>query len=1836
MAAAATAEPRVPSTLRVIPNLQTYGNSSSGIVAQSIGGGGGNGGFSVGADLSGTNAFALSFGGAGGTGNTASSVSVTSGDANTPLDVYTVGDNADGILAQSIGGGGGNGGASIAGVISAGSAFSFGQALGSGGGSGSTAAGVTVASNSIVWTQGENSSGIVAQSIGGGGGNAGFTAKGILSQSGVAGSFSFGSGGSGGDSSTVDVTSTNTIVTVGDNSNGILAQSVGGGGGYGGVSLTNTLLSAAASEVDLTYGSACASGASCGGNADDVNVTNSGSIQTSGANSSAMLAQSIGGGGGDGGFAIAGGISAGWGVKSALGRNGGNGGNAGNVDVQNTAAELITSGSEADGVLAQSIGGGGGAGGFAVSGNVAGGWGVNLALGGSGGSGGSANTVTVNSSSEILTSGDLSDGISAQSIGGGGGTGGFAIAAQGSLGIGGNVGIGGGGGSGNAGNDVGVTNTGLIVTAGTASNGILAQSIGGGGGDAGFVIAAALSQTNAATFGFGASGAGGSDAGTVTVANDASIGTSASNAQGIEAQSIGGGGGNGAMTFASGMSGAGAIGLSFGGSAGAGGNGQAVTVNNGMNVANTTIQTTGLEANDILAQSIGGGGGNGGVAIAANSSNGAGLGLSVGGDGGTGGNAGVVQVNNNALLATTGNFSNAIMAQSVGGGGGNGAFDVAGGGSTAFAGTVGIGGSGGDAGNAAEVDVVNNNQITTVGDSAAGIIAQSIGGGGGSGGFSIAGTLAQSGSFAVAVGGSGGGGGNGGAVNVQAGGTIGTNGANSDAVIAQSIGGGGGNGGFMISNSIAGANSVALTMGANGGVGGNADAVSVTTNSGASPSIIVTSGYESAGVLAQSIGGGGGNTGFSVTGGVGTNGGASLNLGAQGGAGGSAGAITVNNAGIISTTGELANAISAQSIGGGGGNLGTSASALAPGVTIGAVLGGSGGGAGDGSTITLNNSGAVFTTGDLSNGIFAQSIGGGGGYIGSQLQGITGSNVQLGATTGTGGNGGDINLTNSGAVATLGTNANAIDLQSIGGGGGAYVGTGALAVVLGGNGGSGNGGDISLTNTGTINTSGNGAFGVLAQSIGGGGGQATNSTGTISLQGGNAGNGGNITIANTGDIVTTGNYADALVVQSIGGGGGLVNNNYVGSAGGNGSSGNINVTENGTIATTGSNSSGIVAQSAAGTGTSGNVNINVNGSIYVASSSANAVVAQSTGAAGEGNSTIALSQNGVIVGGGNTGAAPGASDATGAAVLFVGGSNNTLNNNGVITSLSGINGYAVVAQNAGVTTVNNNNVMVGSLDLDGYGNVNNAPGAVMILGPTANLGAPGTFTNSGILSIGGVGVVGTTNLTGSFVQSSTGVMPVDVDFGNYTYDKLNVSGNVTMAGTINLSLLNTNMVKQGTFNFNIVNAGGTNNSSAVQLVAPVSFVSQYQLMPGPGGALVLQNVVNFSPPTLSGDTGAFGQYIAAIQANGSSSALSGMLVQIFNSPNESSLNSLYRQLTPASYTPMEAATLLGGLGFAQQLVSCKTPGADFGDVKAGDCTWGGINSTNLAEIETPSSVAFQEQTQGISHSDSRLRLPTAAPRSVRVSAYGGDNLYSSNSSMWGSRFMFGLTAKRESTNDFVFSTDLAAGSATYQTHRYIVFPSSSVQTSSGATGFGSFSTPSASTQGGNNVSFITGGFRIDKTLDFNRFELKPYLGVNETSVSVGTNTETGAGPLDLVGSARRDMYFTVVPGIEFGGNYTWRDMNIRPNLDISANEFLGNDAAGFTAGLAGAASNLNLPFNSAIDRSLLNVGPSLDIEGKKGLGLRLSGNMMIGSHTHGGTMQLNLTQKIGNPGPPSH
>src|SRR5699024_1653975 len=101
-------------------------------------------------------------------------------------------------------------------------------------------------------------------------------------------------------------------------------------------------------------------------------------------------------------------------------------------------------------------------------------------------------------------------------------------------------------------------------------------------------------------------------------------------------------------------------------------------------------------------------------------------------------------------------------------------------------------------------------------------------------------------------------------------------------------------------------------------------------------------------------------------------------IGGSGGASGDGGAVSAGGSGTIETQGDHAFGIHAQSIGGGGGNGGAGVSGLWSQLTV----GGRGSGGGKGGAVTIDQSGAITTSGEGGIGIFAQSVGGGGGTAG--------------------------------------------------------------------------------------------------------------------------------------------------------------------------------------------------------------------------------------------------------------------------------------------------------------------------------------------------------------------------------------------------------------------------------------------------------------------------------------------------------------------------------------------------------------------------------------------------------------------------------------------------------------------------------------------------------------------------------------------------------------------------------------------------------------------------------------------------------------------------------------
>ena len=932
--------------------------------------------------------------------------------------ITTTGEFAQGALAQSIGGGGGVGGASHTSGIAL--AISVGGPGGGGGNGGSVevTAGSDPGVNGIV-TMGGHGAGILAQSIGGGGGTGG-TANAYSASVQTNENMSFGgNGGDGGQGGVVDVFSDLSMRTEGAEAIGILAQSIGGGGGAGGAahSRADTAEIPIPGVPSITFAGAFGGGGGGGGDGSTVTVNNGATVHTLSGGSIGLLAQSIGGGGGAGGFAsakdiawqlpfgkllsAAEGTSPAINVSMSVGGDGGDGGHGGNVYVTNAnpasdrtstpAGRILTEWDYAPGIVAQSIGGGGGQGGGSHTSVGMRGWAnflgqlttlskdqklfaidTSVSVGGKGGGGGNGGYVEANNgynsdftAGMISTVGGASPGMIVQSIGGGGGIGGegnsnapggsFSV----SVAVGGNGAVAGNGGEVYALNVRGATiktgtvlstestpeeiNEGsapfVVVTRGASSEGILAQSIGGGGGKGG--------------------NADGSTALTDSWQSDVTLATKTLS-KGLKA----------AAKLDWGVLGdiGGSVSVKVGGAGGAGGDSASVRVDNGG-----SIETVGEQSHGIHAQAIGGGGGTGGAVEASSvyweaivdrglDPKRFGLGVEVGGGGGAGGFGNSVTVNHytDAEVITHGYGANGIFAQSIGGGGGFGGSATAAADGTISIGWVGLEFSNSEneaaAGRGDVVDLSIGGRITTWGDDANGVLAHSIGGGGGSG---LVGCTNSESGFSGGLG-----------PWEMAAPCWGNNDSDTgDEPRSKTWAG-----------PLEGSTSLSLEAVVGGGFSNTKDFVDGSRVTVEVTNAITTFGSRSMGVVAQSIGGGGGFLSGDATFFYGTN---VAPVAGQSHSHGRTVVVDIDTGGSITTFGDGAWGVLAQSIGGSGGFVGDpslSLGLLESNTVVDICCGKYDTGA-DGGQVTVNlQAGAsVTTSGKNAHGIFAQSGGGGAG-----------------------------------------------------------------------------------------------------------------------------------------------------------------------------------------------------------------------------------------------------------------------------------------------------------------------------------------------------------------------------------------------------------------------------------------------------------------------------------------------------------------------------------------------------------------------------------------------------------------------------------------------------------------------------------------------------------------------------------------------------------------------------------------------------------------------------------------------------------------------------------------
>jgi uncharacterized protein with beta-barrel porin domain len=459
---------------------------------------------------------------------------------------------------------------------------------------------------------------------------------------------------------------------------------------------------------------------------------------------------------------------------------------------------------------------------------------------------------------------------------------------------------------------------------------------------------------------------------------------------------------------------------------------------------------------------------------------------------------------------------------------------------------------------------------------------------------------------------------------------------------------------------------------------------------------------------------------------------------------------------------------------------------------------------------------------------------------------------------------GAVTVTSTGNIGTTGSTAIGIAAASFGGGAVTVTSTGNITTAgrnAFGISAYATSGAVRVTSTGNITTAGNYAAGIFAESNGAGAVTVT-SIGNIATAGGSAfgiyaksTGGGAVTVTSTGNVATKDSFASGIVARGYGAGAVTVTSTGNIATAGFGAygifaqstgAGAVTVTSTGNISTAGAGALGIFAQ---GNGT-GAVTVTSTGNITTAGSNAIGIFAESTGG------PVAVTIKSGTVSGGS---------GSGAGVDLVGGTNNTLSNFGTVTALSGL----AIKGNTGNNTVNNFGTVIGNVILGSGSNAfNNMAGGLFDSGATVNLGAGNTLTNAGTLSPGGAGVIQTTALTGNLVQTATGRLFTDINLAGATSDRVNVSGTASLAGAVQVQVLNPAF---GAFQQTIVSAAGGATNNGLALLASPALQAQL-VFPNATDVAVKSTGINFVTPGLNNNQTSLGN---ALNGAGHADGLGG-------------------------------------------------------------------------------------------------------------------------------------------------------------------------------------------------------------------------------------------------------------------------------------------------------------------------------------------------------------------------
>jgi hypothetical protein len=881
-----------------------------------------------------------------------------------------------------------------------------------------------------------------------------------------------------------------------------------------------------------------------------------------------------------------------------------------------------------------------------------------------------------------------------------------------------------------------------------------------------------------------------------------------------------------------------------------------------------------------------------------------------------------------------------------------------------------------------------------------------------------------------------------------------------------------------------------------------------------------------------------------------------------------------------------------------------------------------------GGRVTVENTARIVANGESGMGIYAAS--GGLSYYGNYSVFVPGTDVSItnsGAVSGSNvaifgqSGGGNVTITNSGALAASGWSGIAAQSWD---------------------------GNVTINNTGAITMSGDNNSGIAADVNRGSGSVTVTNSGRITLTGNNAQGinaqtvTGPMTITNSGTITGTGQFGVGINAGSGSGGGTVTHSGRIdlGGAGSTGISafGGLTVRSSGDVITRGANSYGIFA----GTLGSGGTTIDITGGTVQGGSGATTLGTQSRSGQGDGT---AFSGS--------------------AGVMFLGGQNQ-LTNRGTITAHNGLaiasfdgpitiyewdnatqrevaqtvdipvsnnnirnygNILGAIQLGAGADSIVNSGRITGNIDMGGGTNsLSNLAGGV-IEGTRIAVGAGNTFTNGGDLSPGGRGTIAQTMIIGNFVQVAGGRMIIDINetaAAGSRSDTISVTGTASLGGVITPNVMDMNRVVAS--EYRVLTAAGGITNNGITTSYNVTDTVGYDFGIDRRGANDLFLTARRSSTTTeianqantaSGATGASAANIAALgtalgqleTAGGSTATTVLNAVRLQDGP--ASAAKVMDRIIPHSQSGQTSGTTGSGAAFGNAMLSCASRDGEYAYTREDKCYYAKLT---IRQLEHGASTTGAGVTETATEAVGGIQFDIGGQRRLGL-AFGYEDIasksYSQSQSLGssdGQRLQGGLVLK-DQWGAFNAYLNLTGSYGMYDNKRFV--------------NLGGFSNALSD----QTVTSAAAKLRLSYLYSMGSWYAKPLIDMGVSYVHLGGYTERDAGNFNLKVSSADKTIFSIMPGLEVGGQIRDGSGTIWRPYARAGVTFFSSDSMSVAVNFANAPVGINA-FNvqSKLDTVFADVEAGTHVLMMNGLSLRLNYEGRYGENTrqHGGTIKLGL------------